>query len=164
MELFDFTFLHSQMFWLALCFVVLLVFMYKFAAPGIAKSLDERANQIKADLHAAEELKNQAQELLESYNAKLEKANSEAQLVIQEAKDNAKEIADKKAKELETLLKDKSNSAERQIEAAKNKAIAEIKSEAHTLVVTATEKLVLDTVDAKKAKELTEKACDELSK
>jgi len=152
------------MFWLALCFVVLLVFMYKFAAPGIAKSLDERANQIKADLHAAEELKNQAQELLESYNAKLEKANSEAQLVIQEAKDNAKEIADKKAKELETLLKDKSNSAERQIEAAKNKAIAEIKSEAHTLVVTATEKLVLDTVDAKKAKELTEKACDELSK
>ncbi|HAG53005.1 MAG TPA: ATP synthase F0 subunit B [Alphaproteobacteria bacterium] len=163
MELFDFTFLHSQMFWLALCFVVLLVFMYKFAAPGIAKSLDERANQIKADLNAAEELKNQAQELLESYNAKLEKANSEAQLVIQEAKDNAKEIADKRAKELEISLKDKSDSAERQIEAAKNKAIAEIKSEAHTLVITATEKLVLDTVDAKKAKELTKKACDELS-
>ncbi|PPR09257.1 MAG: ATP synthase subunit b [Proteobacteria bacterium] len=162
MELFDFTFLHSQMFWLVLCFVVLLVFMYKFAAPSIAKSLDERATLIKADLKAAEELKNQAQELLEQYNEKLEKANSEAKLVIQEAKDNAKEIADKKTKELEISLNDKSQTAERQIEAAKNKAIAEIKSEAHTLVITATEKLVLDTVDAKKAKELTKKAAEDL--
>lgn len=162
MELFDFTFLHSQMFWLVLCFVVLLVFMYKFAVPSIAKGLDDRAEQIKKDLQAAEELKNQAQELLESYNAKLEKASSEAKLIIQEAKDNAKDIADKRAKELEVSLKDKSDAAERQIETAKNKAIAEIKSEAHTLVVTATEKLVLDTVDAKKAKELTEKACEDL--
>jgi F-type H+-transporting ATPase subunit b len=163
MELFDFTFLESQMFWLVLCFVVLLVFMYKFAVPVIGKSLDDRANQIREDLKAAEELKAQAQELLEQYNSKIEKANNEANLLMQEAKDNAKEIADKKTKELEILLKDKSDAAERQIETAKNKAIAELKSEAHTLVVTATEKLVLDTVDAKKAKELTKKACEDLS-
>lgn len=163
MELFDFTFLESQMFWLVLCFVVLLVFMYKFAVPAIGKSLDDRANQIREDLKAAEELKTQAQELLEQYNSKIEKANNEANLLMQEAKDNAKEIADKKTKELEVLLKDKSDTAERQIETAKNKAIAELKSEAHTLVVTATEKLVLDTVDAKKAKELTKKAAEDLA-
>lgn len=162
MELFDLTFLHSQMFWLVLCFVVLLVFMYKFAVPSIAKGLDARAEQIRKDLEAAEKLRNEAQELLESYNGKLEQASNEAKLIIQEAKDNAKDIADKKTKELETQLKDKAATAERQIDAAKNKAIAELKSQAHTLVVTATEKLVLDTVDAKKAKELTEKACEEL--
>lgn len=162
MELFDLTFLHSQMFWLVLCFVVLLVFMYKFAVPSIAKGLDDRASQIREDLEAAEKLRNEACELLESYNAKLDKASSEAKLIIQEAKDNAKDIADKKTKELEISLKDKSDAAERQIETAKNKAIAELKSEAHTLVITATEKLVLDTVDAKKAKELTEKACNDL--
>ena len=162
MELFDLTFLHSQMFWLVLCFVVLLVFMYKFAVPSIAKGLDARAEQIRKDLEAAEKLRNEAQELLESYNGKLEQASNEAKLIIQEAKDNAKDIADNKTKELEGQLKDKTETAERQIEAAKNKAIAELKSQAHTLVVTATEKLVLDTVDAKKAKELTEKACEEL--
>lgn len=162
MALFDIHFLESQMFWLALCFAILLVFMYKFAVPSIAKGLDERAEQIKGDLKAAEDLRDQAQELLEQYNAKLEKANNEANLLMQEAKDNAKEIADKKSKELEILLKDKSNTAERQIEAAKNKALAELKSEAHSLVVSATEKLVLDTVDSKKAKELTKKACEEL--
>lgn len=163
MELFDIHFLESQMFWLALCFVILLGFMYKFAVPAITKGLDERANQIKDDLKAAEDLKNQAIELLEQYNAKLEKANTEANLVMQEAKDNAKEIAAKKSKELEVLLKDKSDAAERQIDTAKNKAIAELKSEAHTLVIAATEKLVLDTVDTKKAKELTKKACEDLS-
>jgi F-type H+-transporting ATPase subunit b len=163
MELFDFTFLHSQMFWLVLCFGILLAFMYKYAVPTIAKSLDERANQIKQDLKDAQELKNQALELLEQYNAKLEAANSEATLLMQQAKDNAKEIANIKAKELEILLKDKSDAAERQIETAKNRAIAELKSEAHTLVISATEKLVLDTVDAKKAKELTQKACEELN-
>lgn len=162
MELFDLTFLHSQMFWLVLCFVVLLVFMYKFAVPSIAKGLDARADQIRKDLEAAEKLRNEAQELLESYNGKLEQASNEAKLIIQEAKDNAKDIADQKTKELETQLKDKAATAERQIDAAKNKAIAELKSQAHTLVVTATEKLVLETVDAKKAKELTEKACEEL--
>lgn len=163
MELFDFTFLQSQMFWLVLCFGILLAFMYKYAVPTIAKSLDERANQIKQDLKDAQELKNQALELLEQYNAKLEAANSEATLLMQQAKDNAKEIANIKAKELEILLKDKSDAAERQIETAKNKAIAELKSEAHTLVISATEKLVHDTVDAKKAKELTQKACEELN-
>jgi F-type H+-transporting ATPase subunit b len=136
--------------------------MYKFAVPSIAKGLDARAEQIRKDLEAAEKLRNEAQELLESYNGKLEQASNEAKLIIQEAKDNAKDIADKKTKELETQLKDKAATAERQIDAAKNKAIAELKSQAHTLVVTATEKLVLDTVDAKKAKELTEKACEEL--
>ena len=163
MELFDFHFFESQMFWLALCFIILLGFMYKFAVPSIAKGLDDRANQIREDLKAAEDLKNQAQELLEQYNSKLEKANSEANLLMQEAKDNAKEIAAKKAKDLEILLKDKSDAAERQIDTAKNKAIAEIKSEAHKLVVTATEKLVLDTVDAKKAKQLTKQACEDLA-
>jgi F-type H+-transporting ATPase subunit b len=136
--------------------------MYKFAVPSIAKGLDARADQIRKDLEAAEKLRNEAQELLESYNGKLEQASNEAKLIIQEAKDNAKDIADNKTKELEGQLKDKAETAERQIEAAKNKAIAELKSQAHTLVVTATEKLVLDTVDAKKAKELTEKACEEL--
>ena len=92
MELFDFTFLHSQMFWLALCFFVLLGFLQKFAIPSIAKSLDARAEQIKQDLKDAEDLRNQAQEMLEDYTKKMEKANNQADKILKQAKEDAKKL------------------------------------------------------------------------
>lgn len=163
MELFDFTFLHSQMFWLALCFVVLLGFMQKFAVPVIAKSLDARAEQIKQDLADAESLKNQAQEMLEQYNNKMQEANKQAQEILEQAKQNAKELNDKRSAELEQSLKDKAEQAEKRIESAQRKAIKEIQTEASKIAILATEKLVLETVNAKKAKELTTKAVEELA-
>lgn len=163
MALFDFTFIHSQLFWLFVCFFALLLFMYKFAGPAIVKSLDERADQIKKDLEDAERLRKESEELLASYNEKLEQAEAKAQLLVQEAKENAKEVADKEIKELEKSLKAKSEKAEMQLEAAKKKALDEISSQVHEVVVQATEKLVKDSVDAKKAKELTKEALKELN-
>ena len=162
MELFDFTFLHSQMFWLVLCFAVLFVFMYKFALPSITKGLDARAEQIREDLKSAQDLKDQAQNILDEYKLQIEKANTEASDIVRQAKDNAKQLAETKTKELELSLQDKSKQAEQRIESAKNDAIEALKETASTLVVKATEKLVLETVDPKKAAELTKQAVKEL--
>lgn len=163
MALFDFTFIHSQLFWLFVSFFTLLIFMYKFAGPAISKSLDERADQIRKDLEDAERLKKESEELLASYNEKMEQANAKAQLLLQEAKDTAKEIADREAKELEKVLKNKSEQATKQLDSAKEKALGEISSEVHKVVIQATEKLIKETVDSKKAKELTKEALNDLN-
>jgi F-type H+-transporting ATPase subunit b len=162
MALFDITFIHSQLFWLFVCFFTLLVFMYKFAGPAISKGLDDRANQIKQDLQDAKKLKEEAEALLNDYNKKMEDANKKADDLIKKAKENAKAVSEKEAGELEKALAMKSKQAQKQIDSAKKKAIKEIKSEVHELVITATEKLIGETVDNKKAKELTKQALDDL--
>lgn len=164
MELFDFTFFHSQMFWLVLCFVVLLIFMQKFAVPAISKSLDDRATQIKQDLQDAQKLKKDAEELLADYNAKMHEASKEVDRVLAKAKSDAKKLAEKESAELEEKLQARAKKATAAIETAKNKAAEELKEQAYKLVVTATEKLVLESVDSKKAKALTAKAIKDIEK
>jgi len=163
MAMFDLTFIHSQLFWLFVCFFALLAFMYKFAGPAVTKMLDERADQIRKDLNDAEQLKKDAEDLLNNYTKQMEDAEQKARKLIKEAKETAKEISEKELKSLEKSLHAKSKQAEKQLESAKEKAIAEATSELHKIVITATEKLINETVDSKKAKELTEKACKELN-
>ncbi|MCP4355689.1 MAG: ATP synthase F0 subunit B [Proteobacteria bacterium] len=163
MAMFDLTFIHSQLFWLFVCFFALLAFMYKFAGPAVTKMLDERADQIRKDLEDAEKLKEEAEDLLKSYTKQMTKAEVSAKKLIKEAKATAKEVSEKELKTLEKALKAKSKQAEKQLESAKEKAIAEATSELHNIVITATEKLIHETVDSKKAKELTKEACKELN-
>jgi len=163
MALFDFTFIHSQIFWLFVCFFALLLFMYKFAGPAVTKMLDERADQIRKDLEDAERFKNEAEELLNDYKKQMEKSEAKAKKLIKEAKAAAKEISEKEVKELEKTIQAKSKQAEKQLKSAKDKAVAEATSELHSIVIQATEKLINETVDTKKAKELTKKAAEELN-
>ncbi len=68
----------TQLFWLAVTFIVLYVLMAKVALPKVGAVIDARANRIDADLSVASNAKSEAEQLTTSYAQTIDKARSEA--------------------------------------------------------------------------------------
>ena len=80
--------------WVAIAFVIFLgVLAYFGAHKMIMKSLDDRADRIKAELDEARRLKDEAAELLAEYQRKRQAAEAEAQDIIEGAKAEAERLA-----------------------------------------------------------------------
>ena len=80
--------------WVAVAFVIFLgVLAYLGAHKMIMKSLDDRADRIKAELGEARRLKDEAAELLAEYQRKRQAAEAEAQDIIEGAKAEADRLA-----------------------------------------------------------------------
>ena len=162
MALFDTTFLASQLFWTALSFLVLLGVMWKYVVPAVTAVLDERAERIRLDLAKAEEMRNDAQNLLEQYEASLATARKEAAEIVASAKQQADAMWAQKTLKLENELKQRADEAAAQLDTAKQKAMKDLQSEVSKLVVAVSEKVLRDSVDAKKAETLTTQALKDL--
>ena len=70
-------------FWVAVAFVIFVAGLgYLGVHRMVAKSLDERADRIKAELDEARKLKDEAAKLLADYQRKRQEAEGEAQEII----------------------------------------------------------------------------------
>ncbi|MHB1450442.1 MAG: F0F1 ATP synthase subunit B [Coriobacteriia bacterium] len=99
-------------------FVVLFFVMAKVAFPPVTKMLDERANKIRESLEKAEEIRVEAERLLEEYKVRMAEARTEATQVIEQGRKVAESM------KAEILAK-----AREEAEAEKAKAVAAIKAE-----------------------------------
>lgn len=163
MELFDTTYLQSQLFWTGVSFLILLLIMWKYVVPAVAGVLDERANQIREDLERAEKAREAADKTLVDYQKQLDAAKNEAGEIIATARAEAQKIMEARTAELEAELTRKAEAAETKIAVAREKAVSELKAEAATLVVSAAEALLKESVDSKKAAKITDDALKALN-
>jgi F-type H+-transporting ATPase subunit b len=118
---FDTTTFSSQLFWLAITFIVMYFALAKIILPRLSKVMEDRQMTIKSDLEKADQLSNDVEKTRQAYEDELEKAHLEARATsakIEEdlrdksmADSNAfKEKADKQINDLEAraeLAKDK---------------------------------------------------------
>lgn len=151
MELFDATFLHSQLFWTSLSFGILFIAMAKFVAPAIAKVLDERAASIKADLDQAKQQQQESERVLAEYQKQLNDAREEASQLVADARAQADALTSERMKQLEEDITKRSAAAAASIEQAKQKAMAEVQAEVASLAVNVAEKALDGLVDSKGA-------------
>ncbi|SBW03312.1 ATP synthase subunit b' [uncultured Alphaproteobacteria bacterium] len=123
---FDATTFASQLFWLAVTFVALLVLMSKIALPRISDILEERQRRISDDLDMAERLKAETEAAIATYEKALAEARASAQAEIGRAMDaNAAEAAARHA-EMDAVLAAKITESEERIHAARREALAEV--------------------------------------
>ena len=87
----DFATFDNQVFWLVLTLLAIYFILSKIALPRISSVLAERQGTLTSDLAAAEDLKRQAADAEESYNAALANARAEAQRISQETRDEIQE-------------------------------------------------------------------------
>ena len=85
----------SQLFWLAIFFTFLVVFLWRISLPRIATVLERRQNKIDDNLTSAKELQEQALEIEKKINIKI---------------NNAKEQTDKEIKKTISSLSNEVNS------------------------------------------------------
>ena len=67
----------SQLFWLAVFFSFLLIFLWRVSLPRIATVLEKRQNKINDNLSTAKELHEEAQEIEKNINLQIKNAKNE---------------------------------------------------------------------------------------
>ena len=130
----DFATFPTQIFWLCITFLLLYLVMWKVVIPRISGVLEERQSRVENDLERAEQLQLEATSVLAAYKECISNGKLEAQKIIQEA---TLQIAESQAhREAEALERISAITAEAEgkINAARNDAIADIRSVAAELV------------------------------
>lgn len=143
----DFSTFPSQIFWLAVIFVLLYLLMARVALPRVSAMIDARKARIEGDLERAAQMKAEAEAVMAAYERSLADARAQAQATLKEAMDRfAAEAAERQRKAAEALGA-VTTAAEKRIAAAKAEALAGLRAVAIDVARTATRKLVGVDVD-----------------
>lgn len=157
--------LHEAEFWVALGFFVFVGLLgYLGVHRMLAKSLDDRAARIKAELDEARQLKEEAAALLADYRRKRQEAESEAQDIIEGAKAEAERLAAEAKSKVEDFVARRTQMAETKIAQAEAQAAAEVRGAAAEAAVAAAEKILAQETKGKLAAELIAKGIEDLRK
>lgn len=118
----------SQLFWLAVIFVVLYLLMSKVALPRISDVLGERQRRIDDDLDKAEKLKVEAEKVLETYEAALADARAQAHQVLADAQADVARVTAERESEFAARMAAQTGEAEQRISQVRSEAIATVRS------------------------------------
>jgi F-type H+-transporting ATPase subunit b len=132
----------SQLFWLAIFFVLLYVLMAKWALPQVARVIGNRQRGIDDDLAEARRLKQQSDEALAAYEKELAEARSRAQAIANETRARQAAEADALRKKIAGELNGKMAEAEKTIAATKQAAMANVRTIARDTAGVIVERLI----------------------
>ncbi len=151
--------------WVALAFVLFVAGLgYIGVHRMLAKSLDERADRIKAELDEARKLKDEAAKLLADYQRKRQEAEGEAQEIIAGAKAEAERLAAEAKAKIEEFVARRTKMAEIKIAQAEAQAAADVRAAAADAAVAAAEKILAGETKGKLANELLAKGIEDVRK
>lgn len=117
-----------QIFWLAVVFAVLYIFMSRSAAPKIADMLKKRQDTIAGDLADAEKLQAKAEEARLAYEKSQNDARNNAAAVVLDKREELKAEAEAAYQKLSDELQVQADEAQARIDAAKDKALSEVRN------------------------------------
>jgi F-type H+-transporting ATPase subunit b len=131
----------SQLFWLTITFVALYVVMWKIVMPRIASVLQDRQRRIDDDLEKAQALRDEAAAVLEAYEKTVAEGREQAQTILREAVDRNDKAATERQTALGEQLAQQTTEAEARINAAREEALANIRTVAAETAQAATMRL-----------------------
>tara|TARA_R110000868_G_scaffold76499_2_gene219883 strand:+ start:27734 stop:28237 length:504 start_codon:yes stop_codon:yes gene_type:complete len=140
---FDWIHPNEAAFWVAMSFFIIVGIMIYARVPGmVAKQLDSRAQGIADEITQARRLREEAQELLASFQRRQQEAIEEADSIIEQAKNEAKMLKKQAREEMTERLERRTALAEQRIAQAEASAAAEVKAAAAELAAAAAEHLL----------------------
>jgi F-type H+-transporting ATPase subunit b len=149
-------------FWVAIAFVIAVGLVLWKSAPMIAKSLDDRAAKIKAELDEAQRLREDAQRTLAEFQRKQRDAFKEAEQIAALAKSEAERAAAQAARDLEAALQRRQTQALEKIALAEVKATTEIRNTTVDVAIAAVRRVLAEQLDQQRKSRLIDDAIAEL--
>lgn len=147
MPQFDPTTFASQLFWLAVTFVLLYIVVSRFAIPRLGKVLEQRQKTVDDDLDRAQQLKAETEVAIATYEKALAEARAKAHDVLRETQDQISKAADTRNREVADKLAAKIKEGEDRIAAARDDAMTQVKGIAAGAAVAIAQKLAGLSVD-----------------
>ena len=144
-------------------FLVMLAILARYVYPEVVKVAEARQRAIAEQLREAEKARVEAEAHLKEAEAKLAEARKTAQSVIEAAAKSAEQLRQELKQKAEEEGKRAVESARKEIEAERERAIQSVRNEVAGLVVAATEKVIGETLDAQKHKQLIDRAIAEVA-
>jgi F-type H+-transporting ATPase subunit b len=144
-------------------FLVMMAILARYVYPEVVRLAEARQRQVVEQLKEAEKTRAHAEAALKEAESRLNDARKTAQSIIDAASKSAEQLRQdlkQKAEEEGHRIRE---STRKEIEAERLKAIQSVRSEVASLVVAATEKVIGETLDVAKHKELIEKAIEEVA-
>jgi F-type H+-transporting ATPase subunit b len=150
-------------FWALVALVIFFGIVIYMKVPAmLGKSLDERANKIKAELDEARRLREESQQLLAEYQRKRKEAEREAGDIVAAAKREASMLVEDAKKKTEEYVARRTALAETKIAQAERDAVNEVRSRAVDIAVEAARKVLADKVDTAAGNELFKSSLEQL--
>ncbi|QWW68545.1 F0F1 ATP synthase subunit B [Rhizobium sp. WYJ-E13] len=141
-------------------FLALIVYL---KVPGMmAKSLDDRADQIRNELAEAKRLREEAQHLLAEYQRKRKEAEAEAAHIVAAAEREAEMLTAEAKKRTEEFVANRTALSEQKIKQAEADAMKAVRSAAVDLAIAAAEAVIGKQADGKVQSELFGRAVGEV--
>ena len=154
----------SPDFWVLISFLMFIGLLVYFKVPGmIVGLLDKRAADIAAELDEARRLREEAQQLLASYQRKQRDAMKEAEDIVAQAKVEAENLAKEIRANMELQVERRTNLAEDKIAQAESQALSEVRATAAEVAIGAARNVIADKVTAAEDEKLVERSIADLA-
>jgi F-type H+-transporting ATPase subunit b len=148
--------------WTIITFSVLLLILWKAAWKPIVQALDSRAEKIRGDIDNTEKARFEAEKLLSEYKELIANSKAESAQLIARGKEEAEkiknEIIEKAAKEAGDITE----RTKKDIEAAKDRALAEIKTEIVTFSTEIAAKILKKNINSDDQKAIAEEVFNKM--
>ncbi|QND49697.1 F0F1 ATP synthase subunit B [Rhizobium lusitanum] len=157
------TFALDETFFAFLSLVIFLGIVVYLKVPGMmAKSLDDRADQIRNDLAEAKRLREEAQHLLAEYQRKRKEAEADAANIVAAAEREAEMLTTEARKKTEEFVTNRTALSEQKIKQAEVDAMKAVRSAAVDLAIAAAESVLAKKAGGKVQSDLFNTAVSEV--
>jgi F-type H+-transporting ATPase subunit b len=148
MPQFDFSTIPSQVFWLVIAFALMYMLVGRLAFPKIERVVEARAEKIGRDLAEADELRREAEQAMQSYQAALKSAHDQSVAATTQATQAAQNETAKRLKEEDARIAARIDEAVAQIDRKRAEAVTHLKEIAIDVAGDLVEKLAGQRPDA----------------
>ena len=149
-------------FWVAVSFLIFIAGLVYLKVPQkINFALENQINGIKKELSDAEKLKEEAKNLLNDYENKIDKSKKETQEIIKSAKKNVDENILEKTEKFHKIMEDRKKNIEQKIVRMKEGALRDIKNTSVKISIEAVETLIKNSLDKNKLEKFYAKSLDQ---
>jgi len=136
-----------DIFWSAVVLLIIAIPFFKFALPTLQKVLDERSEKIEGGLAKAEQAQAEAAAALDEYHKQLADARAEAARIREDARvEGGQIVAEQRAKAQDEAARI-TETAQRQIEAERQQAAVQLRSDVGSLATELASKIVGESLE-----------------
>lgn len=141
--------LQDTSFWVLIAFAIVIGIFWKAGLHKmIVSGLDKRGQKIADEINEARKMREEAQELLAQYQRRQREAEGEAQAIIDQAKRDAKRMAEEARVKLAEQMERRTKAAEEKIARAEAQAISEVRGQTADLAIEAAREIIRERMDS----------------
>ncbi|MBA3644556.1 MAG: F0F1 ATP synthase subunit B [Gemmatimonadaceae bacterium] len=145
------------MFWTLIVFLILFFVLGKFVFPKITAAVEAREKALEDAIEGAKRDREEAAKYLDEQRAAIETARNDAQKILAEGRSTGEKLRTEMMEETRVQQQDMLDRARREIEAERNRAIAEMRREAVDLAIAGASRVIEKNLDQKSNRDIVEK-------